>query len=661
MGFPLDNKQLILQDTRVHDATADNVDLIVRHTYWWPYGESGLYRPLTTLSYLFNYAVLGNRDRPAGYHVVNLLLHTINVMLLYALMRRLTRPAGVAFAGAAIWAVLPVSTEAVTNIVGRADLLAALAVLGGFLLYLKSRNADGVRRAAWLSGVMAIAAAGLFSKESAVVLVPVIALYEVVWWTRGRSASALRWVAVAMTPLLLLVWMQRSAVLSASPAAEFPFTDNPIAGAGFWVGRLTAINVMGRYLWLLVWPAKLSSDYSYAQVPLSHGSLEDVVACVVIVLFAAGAIACFKRHQAIFFFAAFAFITFVPASNLVFSTGTIMGERLLYLPSIGVVAIFTIALFAAARALGTRFAVAILVMFVVIAFAARTWTRNRDWQNDVTLWTSAVRVTPASAKAHRALAEALYDSDPTHANIDRVIAEAERSVALLAPLPDSLNSFQSYRQAGAYYLDKADDLIRSGPGDSRSTSEEARHAYQRSLELLTRCLAIVTAGSARVPGASTAPAADTYRLLAAAHLGLDEPQQALDAAARARTLGPLQPLAYRLAAAALLAGGRVDDAAVTLMGGIVLTADAGLTQELLGLYRSGLDEQGCAVASTSNGPAFNPACPIVQRHLCAASAESIQVNLQLGRRDQAERLKETAVSQLRCPSEPLERLLPTGR
>ena len=636
----------------------------MRHTYWWPYGESGLYRPLTTLSYLFNYAVLGNRDRPAGYHAVNLLVHVINVMLVYALMLRVSPLAGrtgVALAAASIWAVLPVSTEAVTNIVGRADLFAALAVLSGFLLYLKSRDADGVRRAAWLAGVMTIAAAGLFSKESAVVLVPVIALYEVVWWTRGRSASALWWAAVAMTPLLLLIWMQRSEVLGASPAAEFPFTDNPIVGAGFWVGRLTAVNAMVRCLWLLVWPAKLSSDYSYAQVPLSHGSAEDVVACVVVVVLAAGAIACLRRQRAVFFFAGFAFLTFVPASNLLFSTGTIMGERLLYLPSIGVVAVFAIALFAAARALGTRLAAAIVVTLAVIAFASRTWTRNPDWQNDVTLWTSAVRATPASAKAHRALAEALYDSDPTHTNIDRVIAEAERSVALLAPLPDSLNSFQSYRQAGAYYLDKADDLIRRGPGDSRSTSEEARHAYQRSLELLTRCLAIVTAGSARVPGASTAPAADTYRLLAAAHLGLDEPQEALDAAARARTLGPLQPLAHRLAAAALLAGGRADDAAVTLMVGIVMTADAGLTEEILGLYRSGLDEKGCAFTPTSNGPAFNPACPIVQRHLCAASAESIQLNLQLGRRDQAERLKETAVSQLRCPPEPLERLLPAGR
>src|SRR5512141_1516027 len=88
-GFPLDNRALILQDARVHAATAANVDLILQHTYWWPIGESGLYRPVTTLSYLFNYAVLGNAARPTGYHSVNLILHVLNVLLVYALTRRI--------------------------------------------------------------------------------------------------------------------------------------------------------------------------------------------------------------------------------------------------------------------------------------------------------------------------------------------------------------------------------------------------------------------------------------------------------------------------------------------------------------------------------------------------------------------------------------------
>ena len=83
-GFPFDNKQLILQDARVHDASAANVDAILHHSYWWPYGESGLYRPVTTLSYLFNYAVLGNGGRPAGYHWFNLAVHIVNVWLVLA-------------------------------------------------------------------------------------------------------------------------------------------------------------------------------------------------------------------------------------------------------------------------------------------------------------------------------------------------------------------------------------------------------------------------------------------------------------------------------------------------------------------------------------------------------------------------------------------------
>ena len=79
-GFSLDSRGILLED-RIRAATGENLQLILGHTYWWPYGESGLYRPLATLSYLFNYAVLGNGERSAGYHWVNFLLHVCNVLL----------------------------------------------------------------------------------------------------------------------------------------------------------------------------------------------------------------------------------------------------------------------------------------------------------------------------------------------------------------------------------------------------------------------------------------------------------------------------------------------------------------------------------------------------------------------------------------------------
>jgi len=115
-----DNHLVIAQDARVHQVTAENIRLILTKDYWYKISLSPLYRPLATLSYLFNYAVLGNGDRPAGYHSINLALHAANIVLVYLVGWLLMTEFWPAFAMAAIWAVHPVLTESVTNIVGRA-------------------------------------------------------------------------------------------------------------------------------------------------------------------------------------------------------------------------------------------------------------------------------------------------------------------------------------------------------------------------------------------------------------------------------------------------------------------------------------------------------------------------------------------------------------
>jgi protein O-mannosyl-transferase len=174
-GFTLDNKILLLQDPRIRDSSAANIGLIFEHTYWWPHGESYLYRPFATLSYLFNYAILGNADRAHGYHAINLLLHALNVLLAYSLAHRLIHRFWPAVFVAGLWAVHPVLTESVTNIVGRPDLLAAGSILSGLLMSLKAAESNGAQRLAWLAGLMAVSAVGIFSKESAVAIVGIIA------------------------------------------------------------------------------------------------------------------------------------------------------------------------------------------------------------------------------------------------------------------------------------------------------------------------------------------------------------------------------------------------------------------------------------------------------------------------------------------------------
>jgi len=108
-------------------------------------------------------------DHPASYHWVNFFLHSTNVLLAFALIQRLlsghARAFQTALLVAGMWAAHPLLTESVTNLAGRPDLLAAVAALSGFLMYLKSAEADGWRRALWLARLRIATCVGAFSSE----------------------------------------------------------------------------------------------------------------------------------------------------------------------------------------------------------------------------------------------------------------------------------------------------------------------------------------------------------------------------------------------------------------------------------------------------------------------------------------------------------------
>ncbi|MBZ5585610.1 MAG: hypothetical protein LAQ30_26100 [Acidobacteriia bacterium] len=156
-----DSDAAILQDPRVSSATLENVKALLTQDYWNSNRSNGLYRPLTKLSYLFNYAVLGSGPQPASYHWVNFALHAANIALVYLLGLLVFESAPAAVALAALWGVHPILTESITNVVGRADLLSALGVLAGLLCHVKASSAVGRRKAGWLAGLAAAATVGI--------------------------------------------------------------------------------------------------------------------------------------------------------------------------------------------------------------------------------------------------------------------------------------------------------------------------------------------------------------------------------------------------------------------------------------------------------------------------------------------------------------------
>ena len=464
-GLVFDSGVVISEDARVHAVTPQNLRLILTGSYWHGSTTSGLYRPLTTFSYLLNYAIFGNGMDPAGYHWVNLALHGVNVSLVYLLGILVLGTAAPAFALAALWGLHPLLTESVTNIVGRADLLAAFGVLAGLLCYVKSATAAGRRKLFWVAATVAAQAVGIFSKENAAVLPAIMLLYDLTWQERTAwRARALPYAAV-MLPLAAFFYLRVALQVHMLP----PFGDNPLMSAGFWTARLTAIKVIGKYLCLFVWPARLSPDYSYNAVPLFGWHLaqwEDAKALIALALCLGAALLAvrwYRTQKPLFFFLAFFFVALAPTSNLAILIGSIMAERFVYLPSIGlagcvVAAICTLARQVPPQRLLEMRDVWIALGLLCLACAARTYARNSDWLDDLSLWTSAADVCPGSAKVHNDLGDALeklpgrlpdaiveyqvalrIDPDYTeaHSNLGSALAQ------LPGRMPDAITEFQA--------------------------------------------------------------------------------------------------------------------------------------------------------------------------------------------------------------------------
>jgi tetratricopeptide (TPR) repeat protein len=633
-GFTSDSEFIIRRAARVHQATWANVVEIVTTDYWWPGNVTGVYRPVTTLSYLLNWAVLGNGDRPAGYHWVNLLLHWGNAVSVYAIGRRaLGVSMGAAFLGAALFATHPVATEAVTNLVGRADLLAALAVLVGFLLYVRAVRAAGAGRVLWLASVAIAGLAGALSKENAVVLLPVLVLYDVVvrsgTWDATGVVRLTRGSVAALGPPLAIVWAIRRAIFRATPPTSLDFAQNVLVGADWWTARLTALKLIGRSCWLLLWPARLCPDYSVNEIPLFGGrlgSFEDwqvPIAAVVIVALLVVAFRLHRRMPTATFVIGFFCVALLPTSNLLFPLGAVMAERFLYLPLAAAALGVALVVDGIVNRLGNGPAVHMVrgsIAVVVAICALRSARRNVDWRDDVSLWTAAVASCPASYRSHDALASALAAALPADDvqgdGLERVIAEEETARAILerhAPPGAPVPAFVLAR-LGSFYLSEAKretDRQRAGVSwavKAMDVLEAAAAQYQEET---------------RSRGQGTAEALEVgtprlYEDLGLALLYAGRLDAAVDAFVHARSLSAGSAEPYLNLATAYARLGRSEDALVSVLEArLVDPGGAGSPQVVYDLYRH-VDPGGCAVTADGGQVRVHPDCPAARTFVCRA-------------------------------------------
>ena len=375
-GFAFDDRVLIVQNEPLHIHSLRQLGAIWTSGYWPDARGQELYRPVAKTLWALLWAS-GGGTHPALFHAVGLALGLAVVLLAWRLLLAVRTPPRAAFIAALLFAVLPIHTEATTSVVGSAETLAAAFALGALLLY--------YRGSIWWA--LLLFALAVFSKESAATFAALPLVFP-------RADASLRTRLIATGGALAIIAAALAAHFAVSRGSgAIPPIDNPASLVDPARRIFTALWVQCLYIWKSLVPVTLSADYSYKEIPLVMG-LSDWRAWAG--LAAAGGyllLVLDRRYRA----PALAYgILFCATDNILYPIGTIMGERLMYSPSLGLVLLLGILL-----ARWRHWKIALVT--VALVFGARTAVRNLDWLDAPHFYTKLVETSPGSAKAYYSL------------------------------------------------------------------------------------------------------------------------------------------------------------------------------------------------------------------------------------------------------------------
>ncbi|MFH0753625.1 MAG: hypothetical protein V2A70_03565 [Candidatus Omnitrophota bacterium] len=357
-------------------------------------GQMCYYRPLLEVFYRLEYHVFG--FWPFGFHLVNVTFHGFVAWLVYVLLRQVRCGGWTAFVLAVIFLVHPLQTEAVACVSGISNLMVGVLMLGALIQHIKSRRLG--KSYSWLS--LFLAAASFLAKEQGLVLVALVALYEILyrkesWVSRFRALFPF-----GMLAGFFLGWR----------AFLFPGFGSNVLSSGYelWLRFLSMPRVILTDLRLMVWPADLHYYRSLDILAPSYGTWLLLAGMLIL------GVVFFRRisrvrQRTVLFGAGFALITVLPVLNifpLINEYSWIMvAEHFLYLPLAGVLLAAAGFLTGMASKAGQVWRVLITVVLVVI-LSVLTIRQNMFWRSEVVLFERTLAFEPGLGRVELLLAAA---------------------------------------------------------------------------------------------------------------------------------------------------------------------------------------------------------------------------------------------------------------
>ncbi|KPK42675.1 MAG: hypothetical protein AMJ78_01670 [Omnitrophica WOR_2 bacterium SM23_29] len=352
------------------------------------------YRPILMTTFALNYKLGGLN--PYGYHLINLLLHLANAVLVYCLVVLICGNQGLLpFLTALLFAVHPIHTEAVTYISGRADPLAAFFGLTSLIFFIRYFNSKTHSKRFYYLGSFLSFILALLSKEASVIFPFSFILYEVCFSkTRFKPKSLYKY--IPFFAALLSYGLVRSVILSNVKEAYLVTKFIPLTNRLF-----TIPLVILTYLRLLVSPFGLHMEHMeyMANPPGSLFEIRVLVPLVFLIVIGFLIWRSRKRFMLITFGSLWFFLNLLPVLNLV-PINAFIAEHWLYIPSIGFFLVFSAVLTKFVGFKSVRPYIIIFLFGVFVLSGYLTFKQNYIWKDHLTFYKYMLKYVPQSSRLH---------------------------------------------------------------------------------------------------------------------------------------------------------------------------------------------------------------------------------------------------------------------
>uniref|UniRef100_A0A6Q2YZQ3 dolichyl-phosphate-mannose--protein mannosyltransferase n=1 Tax=Esox lucius TaxID=8010 RepID=A0A6Q2YZQ3_ESOLU len=435
--FVFDDSEAIVNNQDLNPATPLNN--IWGNDFWGSNLSSNnshkSYRPLTVLTFRFNYLMAGGLH-PVGFHILNIGLHSLISALMFDMFsillggltyvnrKRLNHVPKASLLAGILFAAHPIHTESVAGIVGRADLLCALFFQLSFLTYCKAFRGGGfceqLRFCLNVCKECKNIPAHICHLWSCILMTGLTSVHELV---RTGLLTRLALLSLSGASLLYTRWK----IMGTGPPA-FTEVDNPASFAENVFLRVINYNYYySLNAWLLLCPWWLCFDWSMGCVPLIKSAFDWRMPWLLLLWsFLIGLInqaICSQdsqRRRTLTLGLVLLVVPFLPACNIFFRVGFVVAERVLYLSSAGYCMLLAYLFGSFLNHNDKRNPMGLLralLLALLCVYVARCSMRSHQWRSEQSLFTSALSVCPLNAKVHYNVGKNLADRGNTSAAI----------------------------------------------------------------------------------------------------------------------------------------------------------------------------------------------------------------------------------------------------